>query len=533
MGTSNLMYYNGRYKGDLSDNCCSMLESMLQLKSNGGDIPEFHHLIYNLDDNDVDRLIEDFKLNSKITIDIERPLGNLRNYQTIAIGFLYYAESCILGDSVGMGKTVEVSGLLNLLDTESKKKFGKPCHYLFCTEKKLVTQVHKELIKFTGKYVYPIFDATQAKVKKFQSEFPASETLPYNIVASHNIIKNNEFIVWLSQYMSAHKESPFDVIIIDESSVLGGSKSKIHDAFKTLRKYFKRVYFLNATPMETGLKVLYNQLNLLDNKYMPTIQNFQKQFVVMDYTGFYPRETNKYKNVDEFRELVGYKYFANTRKDNGAVMEGCTGGVIVSGLTVRQKSLMKESQLKQMIVDCPSYIDDGIPFDAYNVPKLGALKRLFEQECKEYKSIIVFVHFREAQRAIEEWCNTNGYTNRVLNGDTTFNDTEEIVDGFKNEKFRVLITNVQKGLNFNGCNCCIFYSIISNPSKMVQFEGRMTRGFDIHDKAVYMIVSEGDELKTVTTTVKDRVEAMETVTNTDYSIVLRILKDVQGAIIDG
>lgn len=80
-----------------------------------------------------------------------------------------------------------------------------------------------------------------------------------------------------------------------------------------------------------------------------------------------------------------------------------------------------------------------------------------------------------------------------------------------------------KGLNFGNCDYCIFYSVEPNPGRMVQFEGRMTRSFDIYGKHVYILASKGKEYKNLETVVTQRAKAMSEVSEVDYSVVLSIL----------
>ena len=51
----------------------------------------------------------------------------------------------------------------------------------------------------------------------------------------------------------------------------------------------------------------------------------------------------------------------------------------------------------------------------------------------------------------------------------------------------------------------------------------MTREFDIRGKYVYILCSEGKEYKTLTGVIKNRAEAIENMTEVDYSVVLSIL----------
>ena len=85
------------------------------------------------------------------------------------------------------------------------------------------------------------------------------------------------------------------------------------------------------------------------------------------------------------------------------------------------------------------------------------------------------------------------------------------------------MTNVQRGLNFGDCNCCIFYSYDPNPSKMIQFEGRTTRSFDIIGKRVYVLCSEGKERNRLDEVVSQRAKATTEMSSTDLSVIMDIL----------
>lgn len=521
-GAKEVQYYNDRYKGSLDDKHCDILEQYIKLDKQGGCIDDLLTVIYDLDDNDVDDYISDMEKYGSLTRDYPKPLGKLRDYQTLAVAYGYYAGNFILGDEVGTGKTVEVAGLVNLKFAESMQK-GELYTYLLLTEKNLVTQVRKEMVKFTGNFVTRIKDGMQGTVEKFIENNPIDEDIKHSVVGTHHLLKTPQFIAWLEQYKARHKKFPFDMLIIDESSVLGGSsKNEIVKAYNAVAKNFKKIVFLNATPFETNLMVFYNQLNLLDKKMLPTKVEFEKQYCVMSWNGMFNKPTGKYKNAEEFKELVKYFYFARTREDKGAVMEDCKGAVILSPLSPIQKEWLKKTQLNRMIFDCPTYVEDSIEFNEENVPKLKSLRELLENECKS-EQVLISVHFKEAQYLLSKWLTNQGYSNRILNGETKNKERDSIIDGFKKKEYRILLTNVQKGLNFGDCNYCIFYSFDPNPSKMMQFEGRTTRSFDIKGKNVYVLCSKGQEENTLNNVVKQRAKATKDLTNVGLSVIMSIL----------
>lgn len=520
MGRAKIVtYYNDRYRGSLTEDQCEAIENLLELDSNNGCVTDLLHVVYQLSDSDVEQIIEDYEEFGELEHDIEKPLGTLRADQTTGVALMYYAGNCILGDSTGLGKTVEVAGLCNLLRIENEKR-GTDFNYILLTEKNLTAQTRQKMIKFTGEFVDLLQDGEYKNVNSFIEKYDCNEEY-CSFVGPHSLIKQSSFLTWVER-LHRSGDFPFDMLIIDESSILGNSKTEITKSFKLIKNYFKRVIFLNATPFETKLSIFYTQLDLLDSKLLPTKTNFQKEYVKMDYRGMYPRPTGKYKNQAQFKRLVGYRYFARTRRDKGAEMRDCKGGIELSPLSDAQKVLLSRTQMLRMVYDCPTSLDPSIEFCIENVPKLGSLKKLLK-EYADNDTVLIFSHYKETQRYLSKWLDNLGYSNRILNGDTDNKERFEIIESFKRSEFDILVTSVQKGLDFGNCNNCIFYSYDPNPSSMIQFEGRITRDFDIVGKNVYILCSEGREYKTLLSSIKDRARATADFTKTDLSIVMDIL----------
>lgn len=509
-------YYNGKYKGSLTDEQCEKIEEVLVHDADNGVLQDLLHIITNMQDSDVIQLIEDHETFGSSVHVYDKGVGTLRPEQTCGVALMFFSGNCILGDSVGMGKTVEIAGLCNLL-----KLYNPDFKYMLLTEKNLTSQVRSEMIKFTGEYVDLVPNGEMATVNNYISSIDFYGAR-YSMVGSHSLMTAPAFLGKMEQLYRA-KEFPFDLLVIDESSILGNSTTGITKSFKILKKYFKRIVFLNATPFETKLGIFYNQLSLLDSKLLPTKQNFNKEYVLMDYRGMYPKPTGKYKNQESFKNLVSLRYFARTREDKGAVMEDCKGGVLLSPLSEVQKEWLKKTQMNRLVYDCPTYLDPSIDFCIENVPKLGSLSELLKGDYAEADTVLIFCYYKEAQKYLSKWLENKGYSYRILNGDTSNVERNSIIESFKRAEFNILITNVQKGLNFGNCNHCIFYSYDPNPAKMIQFEGRITRDFDIIGKNIYILCSEGQEYKTLTRAIRDRAQATSEFTKTDLSVVMNIL----------
>lgn len=508
-----LEYYNHRYKGSLTDNECEVLEHIMKLSDEKGSVPSLKNIILDLTDEQVTQIKKTGKC------DTQYKIGELTDMQTLGVAYMYHAKSCILADSVGLGKTVQFAGLCNLMDSIAKQE-GRECHFLYLTEKNLAVQAQSELIKFTGKDVELVF-GDKVKCSKFVENHYDSD-MDKSVVGVHSCIKSGIFVEWLKRRV-AETGCPFDVLGVDESSFLGNSKSDYWKAFNALKGYFKRIIFLNATPFESSLSVFYNQLRLLDPSFLPSKTAFDKEYVIMKWNGSYSVPSGKYKNADKFRHLIGYRYLKRTRAENGAVMQGCTGRVVITSLTKEQKALLRKTCMPQLVYDCPNMIDNSLSFDEINVPKLDALRDILSGDFKEADTVLLFIHYKESQACVSEWLTDNGYSNRVLNGETSPKNRYEIIEEFKRGAFRVLITNVQKGLNFGNCDYCIFYGFDTNPNKMVQMEGRITRSFDIIGKNVYLICSEGKEYDTYQKVVRGRAVASDAFTGSDLSCIMGLL----------
>lgn len=514
-----VIYKNGRFAGQyLTDEVCEKLEKLRRLDDAKKAVLDLKDIIYDLTPSQVSEI----KSLYPMEYEGEKPKGKLENLQTIGVAYMFFAKSMILGDSVGTGKTVEVCGLFNLIE-KSMEDREDPFRFLLLTEKTAVDQVRDEVVRFTGHYVETVF-GTKDEVKKFVRE--NSDELHYSVVAPHSILKSKDFQEYMRFFTEEVGYNPFDIIVIDESGdILCNPSTQYYKDGKFIADMFDRVILLNATTFEKDLLNFYAQLNFVDTTLLPTKTQFQKDYVIMSYTGPYPVPSGKYRNADKFKQLVGYRYFARTRKSTGAIMKDCTADVVVTPLSKEQRYLLQKVSMPKMVYECPSYFRMGIETNTETTPKLKELIRIITEDWKDAPSILVYSFYKESQAVIQRVLAEHGIESEIMNGSFSQEQRSDIVNKFKLGDIKILITNVQKALNFGNCNHCIFYSYDSNPNKMVQFEGRMTRTYNIIDKHVILLVSKGDELRTLKQLVADRAKASDVFAGSDFSCVLSILLD--------
>lgn len=514
-------FYKGKhYQGNLTDDEAEML---LALKNEYESVSSLSHCITDVPSHIIIDMKESAEAYEKANGSLEGythdykqyfKVGTLRDAQTIGVAFMYYARSALMGDEVGLGKTVQVAGLCNVLGKEYANN-GKKFRYCFLTEKTSSGQIRDKMMQFTGEFVGLVPDGGQKSVEKYIERNGAHEH--YSIVGTHALLSNPDFIVHCAKH-------PFDLLIVDESRILKKASSTVYKNTKQLFKLHDRKILLNATPLEMNLREFYNQMDLLDPTYMPTVGEFSSRHEKKT-KGFYGYKVSGFKNEKDFRDGVSLRYISRTRAGLGAVYEDNTYRTILVPQSEEQLALMKKTSLKQMVVDFPTGVDRNVPFNKFTTPKLAALLDvLFDEVQVGRVQALVYCHFKEAQYAIADVLREEGYTVVVLNGESSGKERDSAVYDYNAGMYDVMVTNVLRGIDVNSSDTAIMYSIDHNPQNMRQFEGRMTREFDIEGKSLFLLVAMGHEKKFVETELKIRVEAGHAFTTMGRSLVLDSVK---------
>lgn len=516
-------YFGNALKGDfLTDDDCRKLDTILQIHDGSGSIPDLTNKIVDLDEDQVESVIN----NGFLLGDVKE--GKLKDYQTVNVAYAYFAKRAILGAGTGMGKTPIVAGVINLLREEYEDR-GKPFSYLFLGERNSLRQIQRKLVRFTGEPVQ-VTTGERHVLERVFSEHPL-ETRP-NLLVSHSALDKHLFYDAVNDYKNSNGKPPFDIVIIDESSNIGvatGSTGSMKNKkFKNLQWIMEGVDYrigLNATPMGLNLLTFFHQIHLVDESLLPTKTNFMERYVVQEYDHFagYKKPTGEYRHSEEFQELVKYRYLGSTRKGYGGTISNCKGELISVPLTPVQERLLKETSMPKMVYDCPWYFDRNIPVLPSNAEKLGVVRDKIEEMSPRGEPVFIYAHNLESQYGLQYFLEGVGIYPEILNGTQTFEQKQEIIERFSSGETRVLISNVEKSLDFEVCKNLIFYTSITDPSKMQQIEGRFTRGFNIEGLRVVMLTTKGKEEKKLLEEVAPLARANQDFTSEDFSISFNIL----------
>lgn len=519
--------YNGMYLGQMEPKIASYILDIRGRES----IPNLKHMIFDFPAELVLRSIEEEKSIRDIVreeqLDYKKYLGELKDYQTLGTAFMYMSPRSVIGDGVGLGKTAEVSALINYLhQTKQLKRF------LMAVETSALGQTQCELMRFTGLRVVAL-PSEAYKLNRLIKKI--DWTRVDGIVIKHSALRSDVLSKWLSLNINPDGTCRlFDTFFLDESSVIKNLTTKTAIYTKNICDICPRVHFMNATVFETNIMDIYNQMDMMNPALLPKKWRIEKEFCTFGRSSYWTKENGKpkmnfrrdltgYKNQAIFKERLKLVYFGRSKSDIGMDMPHVHKVYEVEPSNEQSMALQKGYRYME-VLNCPSLIPDlHLETNRKTVPKLDRLCNLLETDFADCK-VMVYCFHNEAQQAIADECRKLGRNPVILNGQSKDQERWEIQTKFNKGEYDVIITNIMKSLNLFGGDVCIFYSNSMTPSKMFQVAGRIDRNVDDKIKTYILLIYSGtDEYKHFMEVTKQRTRdardlTIDAKTTVDYFI---------------
>lgn len=527
MGITTPTMYNGMYIGGMSEQQANLILETREIK----EVENLKSMIFNFPLELVKRSLDECRSIREIVkeenIDYTQYYGELRSYQTVGTAFMYLSPKSILGDGVGLGKTAEISALLNYL-----KQTNQMRRFIMAVENSAWAQTTVELIKFTGLNIIQL-PSDKAKLTKAINKTDWRKV--DGVVIKHSALRSDALSTWLA--MNVNEDGTckvYDTFILDESSVIKNNTTKTYSYTKNMCDLAKRVHFLNATTFETNIMDIYYQMDMLNETLLPKKWRIEKEFCTYKKSQYWTKENGKpklnyrrdlsgYKNQQIFKNMLKLVYFGRCKKDVGLELPHIYKVYEVEPTNEQSLALAKGYRYNE-VLNCPSLINDlKIPMDRKNNPKLDRLINIVENDLAD-SSVMVFAFHLEAQKAIYNELVKIGRKPVILNGECKDEERFSVQNGFNNGTYDVIITNIKKSLNLYGGDACIFYSVLTNPASMFQAAGRIDRNVDDKIKTFILLLYKGtDEYKFFMDVVSQRAKdardlTIDAKTTVDYFI---------------
>ena len=507
--------YNGMYLGTMNQKQADVVSSIRIISV----VPNLKKTIFNFDMELINRsIIERRSIRSILQEegkDLTEYLSELRDYQTVGTAFMYMSPRSVLGDGVGLGKTAEISALLNYLRVRKEMT-----RFLMAVENSAIGQTVIELMRFTGLYVV-MLPTTKPKLKKFIEETDWRKV--DGILICHSTLRSDFLSNWIALNIAddgIHCKL-FNVFVLDESSVIKNANTKMYEYTRNIANLCDRVYFLNATVFETNLMDIYYQVDMMNPELLPRKSKVEQMFCKYKKVSYWKteydpvsgskrtmmkfhRDLDGYKNQVQFKNLLKLVYFGRCKADVGMNIPHVYKVYEVE-TSQSQRTAIGMGYRYQEVLNCPSLIPElNMETNRKNVPKLDRLIELIQNEFYD-SEVMIYCFHKEAQEAIKNELVAIGRKPVVLNGDTPNQDRLEIQQRFNSGIYDTLVTNIKKSLNLQGGDVCILYSVETNVAKMEQIRGRIDRNVDDKIKTfIMMYYKDSGESEFIKTVVKQR-----------------------------
>jgi SNF2 family DNA or RNA helicase len=496
----------------------------------------------------------------------------LRYYQVIGALHMLLLERMVLGDGVGLGKTIElIAAYTFLLEQDPTLKLIVVC------PKSAMFQWQEEFEKFTQGI------STRVITNEYKGLIGANaRKLQYQEFKENIFIINYALLRQEYEIIRDILGSNF-IVCYDEIQAFKNRKTETHFSCKYLAERARRAYGLSATIIKNGLEEVYCIYDVIVPGLFGKITKFKdtycKQKLMKLYINGRERYIPKiigYKNLPQFKKTID-PYFLIRRKEEVATeLPQLISKKIILEMLPDQKDLYKqalvgiiyEEKIKQEYFEIADKVRNqtqfGLPveqtvdekilkiykerkekydkfltFEGKKRGKLAALtycqmisngprllqdnkdsskeeefQRLLMEELLVEKTI-VFTRFKKSIPYLEIICERNGIKFTRITGDETSRERDKARLLFQSDpdcKVLFITTAGSEALNLQAASVVLFYDTPWSYGDLVQTIGRAQRIGSIQEHILILhLVNKGTIDMRVMTRVTDKKELSDAV----------------------
>jgi len=429
--------------------------------------------------------------------------ATLRAYQHQGLNWLQflreYQLNGILADDMGLGKTIQT--LAHLLIEKQQGRLTQPV--LIVAPTSVIFNWANEIEKFTPQLSYQVLHGS----KRHQhfgcfEQTEGDENQVDIIITSYALITKD---------LDLYADKSFYYLVLDEAHYIKNTKTKLYQAFLTLKARHKLC--LTGTPMENHLGEFWAQFNFL----LPGFLGGQRQF-----TKLFRTPIEKHGELER-KQLLNQriKPFILRRTKDKIATELPPKTEIIQTLRIEGKQaelyesvrLAMDSRLKDIIADKGLKRSQIEVLDALlklrqvcNHPKLLSLEgakqvnqsakldylmETLPEQIDEGRKILIFSQFTSMLALIEEELIEAGISYVKLTGSTT--NRQEVVDKFQGGEVPVFLISLRAGgvgLNLTAADTVIHFDPWWNPAVENQATDRAYRIGQDKPVFVYKLIIE-------------------------------------------
>jgi len=424
---------------------------------------------------------------TNIDIDIPVPEGlSYFNFQKAGINYISDKDNVLLADSMGLGKSIQIVGLINFIEQKSqlskilivcpssvKINWKRELNKWLVNKRKIIVIRNKEVNQDADIYV-----------------------VNYDILGKRKRPKKDEKIEkhsWL-------QDIEWDMLVVDEAHMIKNPKAIRTKYIQKLK--CKRRFYLTGTPIVNNPKELFTLLQHLDfkMKWYEFMNTFcvKKQIWAGKARGLITIYEDA-QNLDKLnKELRSSIMLRRLKKDVLKDLPPKTRQIIVFDSDDYQDVIQNESDalqneqieeyeskaLANEILNQQIYDLKGVNVDFELISEIrhkSALAKL--PECithiknvlENENKVVVFAHHRDVIKELHE----NFDNSVILIGGQSEEEKQRSIDNFQNDpNVNLFIGSIKAagvGITLTAANTCIFVELGWTPAEMEQAEDRLYR----------------------------------------------------------
>lgn len=422
--------------------------------------------------------------------------GKLPNFQQTGVKFLNYAlraykfnKSALLGDVVGLGKTVQAIALALWL--KKKKKID------------LVLAVVPASLKIKWGQEINKFSDLSWNILKTESQIGGTGYYreQFMDLGTFFFIINYDIIYRMEEDLLALLDSGNSLLILDECQYVKNASALRSKSAVKLGEAAKYVVEMSATFLENSVIDLFNVFRVMNPLILGDVEgHFVKRYQLTDWMGK-PIGT---QNTQELHEIISPFIIRRRKEQIREQLSGLIANKIIetnimiqltpkhrkiynevkSGVVSSLKKLERADKIKQAeLLALIQYLRQAalstalVDAEIEISSKLNYLLEFIEGFDKDAK-VVIFCYFVKMVEHIGFALNKKGYPTHVVHAqNTTKTERAKIVNNFLVDDKRVLVASdvLRVGQDLYSAAYLVNFDLLWNPRAMDQRKGRIDR----------------------------------------------------------
>ncbi|XP_057660326.1 SWI/SNF-related matrix-associated actin-dependent regulator of chromatin subfamily A-like protein 1 [Diorhabda carinulata] len=367
---------------------------------------------------------------------------------------------CLIADDMGLGKTFQALAISNY--------YSEDWPLLIVTTSTMKTQWEETIANYL-----PSVSILQVQYIVSGKDYIGDAKI---LIVSHDM---------MSRCLSKLLERKFGVIIIDESHILKGYKSKCYQSAFKLACTAKRIILLSGTPALSRPSELYTQLNLIDKSFFGNFFIYSKRYCDGKTTKFgWDHSGNS--NLQELEVILAKKFMIRRTKDQ-----------VLSAIPNKKQEIIdldtKISKLPEKHRKCLMDLEEKY-INQKGAGKHALLLTFFSETAKikipavcsyilnmleRKEKFLIFAHHQVMLNAIEDVAKKKNVKYIRIDGNTTNDQRKYYISKFQLDNNYICailsITAANAGITLTAAKFVIFAELHWNPSIISQAESRAHR----------------------------------------------------------